>query len=255
MTSTTDLPRRRVDVPVFGRASRLLGDVALALRVAWFVRRRSGSDACARFLARRAVRGPEALALNQVHAEIERFCELVRAERPRAVLELGTAGGGTLFLLSDAAADDATLVSVDLPPPRGYRRSQALVYRAFARGRQRVVPIRGDSHDPATLERVREQLRGRDVDVLFVDGDHSADGVARDHEMYGPLVRPGGLIAFHDVVPGREDWVGGVPGYWRSLKEASPGETLELVEDWSQGGWGIGVLRVGPRQPDAGPPA
>ena len=39
---------------------------------------------------------------------------------------------------------------------------------------------------------------GPDDDFLFIDGDHT--GVGRDYEMYRDLVRPGGLIAFHDIV-------------------------------------------------------
>jgi hypothetical protein len=32
------------------------------------------------------------------------------------------------------------------------------------------------------------------IDLLFIDADHSYDGVARDYEMYAPLFGPGGLI-------------------------------------------------------------
>ena len=37
------------------------------------------------------------------------------------------------------------------------------------------------------------------VDFLFIDGDHSLEGVKLDDEQYGQLVRSGGIIAFHDV--------------------------------------------------------
>jgi len=47
--------------------------------------------------------------------EIVPLLELVRKEKPGRVLEIGTATGGTLFLLARMAADDATLVSIDLP--------------------------------------------------------------------------------------------------------------------------------------------
>jgi hypothetical protein len=39
------------------------------------------------------------------------------------------------------------------------------------------------------------------VDVLVVDGDHHLEGIMQDLRMYGPLVRPGGLILMHDRVP------------------------------------------------------
>jgi predicted O-methyltransferase YrrM len=36
--------------------------------------------------------------------------------------------------------------------------------------------------------------------LLFVDGNHEFEAVLQDYEQWSPLIRPGGLIAFHDVV-------------------------------------------------------
>lgn len=36
-------------------------------------------------------------------------------------------------------------------------------------------------------------------DFLFIDAGHTLDDVRADHLDYGPLVRPGGIIAFHDA--------------------------------------------------------
>jgi predicted O-methyltransferase YrrM/glycosyltransferase involved in cell wall biosynthesis len=38
-----------------------------------------------------------------------------------------------------------------------------------------------------------------EIDLLFIDGDHSHEAVLRDFRLWGPRVRPGGWIAFHDV--------------------------------------------------------
>src|SRR6202021_3047068 len=82
----------------------------------------------------------------------------------------------------------------------GYpRRKMALVPR-FPRNRQQLPLIRGDSHTPETLDRVERLLTSDKLDYLFIDGDHTYDGVKRDFEMYSPLVRSGGMIAFHDIV-------------------------------------------------------
>jgi hypothetical protein len=51
------------------------------------------------------------------------------------------------------------------------------------------------------------------------------------------------LIAFHDIVDGPESSVGEVSRFWGELKP-SAGETIELVESWSQGGYGIGLVRA-----------
>ena len=59
-------------------------------------------------------------------------------------------------------------------------------------------------------------------------------------EMYGLLVRKGGIIAFHDIVPGPSENVGGVPRFWSEIKDGY--RHLEIVKDWSQGGYGIGII-------------
>jgi len=88
--------------------------------------------------------------------------------------------------------------------------------------------IRGDSHDSRTLERVKKILGGEELDFLFIDGDHTYEGVRRDFEMYSPLVRRGGVVAFHDVVPGSPEYVGGVPRFWNEIK--SKYNYLEVVK-------------------------
>jgi len=51
----------------------------------------------------------------QVYEEILGLAEIVAELKPRRVLEIGTAGDGTLFVWCRLASDDATVISVDLP--------------------------------------------------------------------------------------------------------------------------------------------
>lgn len=183
------------------------------------------------------------IAPTQIPSEIEALLRRVRALRPRTVLEIGTYQGGTLFLLATIADDDALLLSVDLPQGRfggGYTRRRRKLYRSFSRSRQRIELLQRDSHDRETQETVERMVAARGVDVLLIDGDHSYDGVKSDFLAYSRLVRSGGLIIFHDIVPGPEENVGGVPQFWKELKASGPVE--EIVEDWDQGGFGLGLL-------------
>jgi predicted O-methyltransferase YrrM len=181
----------------------------------------------------------------QIREEIQSFLEILQTRPPRTVLEIGTAHGGTLFLLAQVAQPDALIISVDLPHGDfggGYTASRENLYRAFARPSQRLALLRSDSHRPSTLEAVRNLFGDLPVDVLFIDGDHTFEGVRRDYEMYSTLVGSDGLIAFHDIVPGPAEYVGGVPNFWKTLRGADG--ILELVRDWEQGAFGIGVLRA-----------
>jgi predicted O-methyltransferase YrrM len=182
--------------------------------------------------------GEISIAPAQVRSEIEALLRLLEELRPETVLEVGTARGGTLFLFTRVASDDAALVSIDLALGASRRR----LYRTFAKRNQTIKTIRADSHDPATATAVERCLDGRPVDFLFIDGDHSYDGVKADFMMYSRLVREGGCIAFHDIVPGRGESASGVPRLWNELSPFH--HSREFVADWDQGWAGIGVLRV-----------
>ncbi len=176
----------------------------------------------------------------QMRSEIVPLLELLRAESPRRILEIGTATGGTLFLFSRVAADQATLVSIDLPGGAGgggYPEWKVPLYQAFALPGQRIELIRGDSHEESNLARAKQLFNDEPVDFLFIDGDHSYEGVKKDFEMYAPLVRAGGVIAFHDIV-----YCEPVETFWNELKARG----LDCREFINVDGkaLGIGVIRL-----------
>jgi predicted O-methyltransferase YrrM len=192
----------------------------------------------------------------QKKTEIIGLLHLLERSRPRSVVEIGTASGGTLFLLTEVAAPDATIVSVDLPGGRLGGESSAArnryplwrsrLYRGFARDRQILHVVRADSQDLATVRDVTRRLPDGKIDFLFIDGDHSYEGVRRDFELYSPHVRHAGLVAFHDIVPSRPEGhgdPGSVPMFWSELKKGYKVEA-EFVEDWNWGSCGIGVIRL-----------
>ncbi len=182
----------------------------------------------------------------QKRSEFTALMARTAALRPRVVVEIGSYAGGTAFLLSRVAAPDATLVLVD----DQYSAARQDALRKLGMPGQRIVCLKADSHHAATVERVREAAGGTPIDVLFIDGDHRYDGVAADFGQYSPLVRPGGLIAFHDIVldsaqregsaTGMGD-AGGVPRFWREVMQEHP-DAEEIVENPTQDGCGIGVL-------------
>ena len=52
--------------------------------------------------------------------------------------------------------------------------------------------------DPATLALAATHAP---FDLLFIDAGHDVDDVRCDHEIFAPLVRRGGFVAFHDALP------------------------------------------------------
>jgi predicted O-methyltransferase YrrM len=169
---------------------------------------------------------------NQRLPEFAALIRLLSERELNVVLEVGTAQGGTYWTWCRLAAPAAHLVSLDLP---GNEEWSSRV-RGYPRRAQTQRLIRADSHDPQTV-RSLEGLRGS-VDLLFIDGDHSYDGVRADFENYAPLVKPGGLIAFHDVAPPANP-TSQVDRLWHQLRDLY--ETREII-DGEGPGYGIGVL-------------
>ncbi len=181
----------------------------------------------------------------QVRAEISALMESVAARQPQAVLEVGTEGGGTLLLLTLAAAPDATIISVDLPTGRfgGYPRWVGAYFRRFALPSQRFHLVRANSHAFSTLQHVRAILGDRPIDVLFIDGDHTYGGVRADWEMYGPLVAPDGMVAFHDIVQHPPETGCEVYTFWQELKARFAHR--EIIAGSKQSWGGIGIIWPG----------
>jgi predicted O-methyltransferase YrrM len=185
------------------------------------------------------------IAPMQLQGEFLKALSILQRLRPARVVEIGTATGGSLFAFARVSTEDALLVSVDLPGKHlgyGYPAPRGRLYDGFAHGRQRIELVRGDSHADAIRDHVVEVLEGQLVDLLFIDADHSYEGVKRDYELYSPLVAPDGVVMFHDV---NEHPVYGVSRFWsevRNAHEAAGGSVIEIVDLPHRPGMGLGLL-------------
>lgn len=182
---------------------------------------------------------------SQVPCELMALGEILALQQPKRALEIGTARGGTLFFLTRLASPDATVLSVDLPGGKfggGYGSRRRWFYQRFARRDQRLQLFQGDSHSVEMIERVRGALQGEPLDYLFIDGDHTYEGVKQDFQMYAPLVRKGGIVAFHDIAEHPPFLGSDVTRFWNEVKSGYRHE--EFIEDRSQGWAGIGILYV-----------
>jgi len=195
---------------------------------------------------RRAVRFAVPGGTHQVAEEIEGFMAYAAARRPRRVCEIGVADGGTTVLLSRMSPTVEVMIGIDL------RIAHRRILEGLAPAHQRLHLLEASSLEDTTVARARELLGGEPLDLLFIDGSHTYDDALSDFEQYRGLVRPGGLIAFHDIVPdygerfGRPTpyWSGGVPRLWSELRERHPHR--EFVRDPEQDAFGIGVLEYEP---------
>lgn len=184
----------------------------------------------------------ETIGLMQHQSEIVGLLEHVAAIQPRNVCEIGTYEGGTNLLIGQSIPTVRRVIGLDL-----FVQHTAQL-RHFCHPDRTVHYLNGSSQSPASFEKVKRLLQGEMLDFLFIDGDHRYDGVKRDFLLHRHLVRDGGLIAFHDIVPdhrtrfGKDTgmWAGDVPLFWSRIKRAYPHR--EFIQDPEQDGLGIGVL-------------
>jgi predicted O-methyltransferase YrrM len=193
-------------------------------------------------------RGPyERIAAAQINAEFAALMKRLQKENIRYACEIGTMHGGTLFLLTRVALEDAVIVSIDLPGGPfggGYGTERVPFFERMARAQQRVHCLRKDSKRIETQLALEKILKDQYLDYLFIDGDHSYEGVKSDFENYRRYVRKGGLIVFHDILgahPKRQEL--GVKMLWEELKPRFT-RRAEYVSDAKRGYAGIGALRV-----------
>ena len=157
--------------------------------------------------------------------------------------QIGTASGGTLFLFSNIT-QAKKIVSIDLPSGLfggGYPRWKIPLFKSFSK-RNTISLLRADSHSEETALKLKKILNGSKIDFLFIDGDHTYEGVKKDFEIYSPLVKEGGIIAFHDIAQHDPVSVCHVDRFWSEVKQHYTNK--EIIENKNQKWAGIGVLFV-----------
>ena len=127
--------------------------------------------------------------------ELYILATLLRCLQARSVVEIGTYKGRTTYNLAANLADGGCIHTLNYVDP--------------AAKREFVV---GEMYRSTPLESAVKTILAnsmefdfspwhRSVDLMFIDGNHSLAYVRKDSENAFRCVRPGGIIAWHDVDP------------------------------------------------------
>jgi predicted O-methyltransferase YrrM len=190
---------------------------------------------------------PHKIYLNQIWEEWKRLLDLfVPEQTPKRILEIGTGRAGSTYFLTKVGGEGSLVVTVDSEP---LAKEYVGLYPRYPR--QRIHSVTGKSHDSETVNMVKNILRDEPLDILYIDGDHSYDGVKMDFEIYKRFCNEKTIICFHDIIPDHgtsrgiqtEAYTGGVYKFWAELKENR--KYTEFVNSPDQDGFGIGVLLPG----------
>lgn len=186
-----------------------------------------------------------AIEPGQNRGEFSQLLSLLEDRHIRNFMEIGTEGGCTFYAWCKISEPEGVKISLDWGfGASGTGRFRDPLARATRDARLKtwannVVRIEANSHSVKALGAVLGSLKGEKLDFLFIDGDHSAEGVRQDWEMYSPLVKAGGLVAFHDIKECEYHIRAGcyVHEFWQKLEA----NKLELLSDEHVWG-GIGLV-------------
>ncbi len=121
---------------------------------------------------------------------------LPKSTFPLRFVEIGSFAGSSLFLICQALKRIAPQLQGYAIDPGGHPQLQ----RVLEHLQNEVTHLRMFSHQALPqLKRIFEQ--DGLPPFMFIDGDHSYEGVRQDILNYYPLLAPGGMMLFHDYLP------------------------------------------------------
>ena len=121
----------------------------------------------------------------QNREELWWLVQQVQEISPKKILDVGTAHGGTLRFWQELAEH-----TYSIDPNSGQFQVK------FHPNRPPPILLIGKSQSKEIIAAVKEHAP---FDFCFIDGDHAYESCKQDWENYSPMVRPGGLVGFHDV--------------------------------------------------------
>lgn len=172
---------------------------------------------------------------SQNKLELKKTLTFVGEIHPKVIVEIGMHRGYSMIDWFKAFDPDL-LIGIDID-------TKPLEQEFLDLPGDRVHFIEGDSHDDKVIAEVEKILGGRQVDFLFIDGDHHYDAVKEDFDCYEPLVRIGGIIGFHDIMLEGAKWtLAGVEvnRYWNWLIREGAAKYLEFWDSEKVAGMGTG---------------
>ena len=134
---------------------------------------------------------PEFIKLEE---DLERYEVVIGRTEPEVIIEAGTYAGKSAAWFADRGPEVITIdinpVSVEHPGVRF---------------------LHGSSIDPDVVNFVAGKINGRRT-MVVLDSDHAAMHVAREIELYGPLVTPGCYMVVEDGIAPWAEPLAGDPG-------------------------------------------
>jgi predicted O-methyltransferase YrrM len=127
---------------------------------------------------------------------------LVKSAKPAVVVEIGSARGRSTCFIGTALKENGSgkLYAIDPHTPNLWNDEDSPdTYRTLSKNVEKFGLGPYVEIMRATSEEIAPQWQ-LPIDILFIDGDHSYEGVKRDWEVFSQFVQPFGCVIFHDTL-------------------------------------------------------
>jgi tetratricopeptide (TPR) repeat protein/predicted O-methyltransferase YrrM len=122
---------------------------------------------------------------------------LLPADQPIRTVEIGSFSGASLMLLFLTLKSRGLGFDGFCVEPGGTQQFYVVIEKV----KPEIRHLKMFSHDALKHLHAAIEADGIRPRFIFVDGDHTYEGVRRDIAEYYPLLAPGGIMLFHDYLP------------------------------------------------------
>ena len=160
---------------------------------------------------------------------------LALANDASMIVETGInhAAGATLWLILASAMNFGHYYGVDIKE-KAITEAKKVVGEMFPVGASCSYNLQcGDA-----LEVVPQEFQPGSIDFMFVDDNHGREHVEKEVHAFLPLMRPGGLMCFHDVIGVHEHDI------WDVIRPLGAVRVIDTFHRAGHDFGGLGVLKI-----------
>lgn len=154
----------------------------------------------------------------------ERFYLYKFAKQQKIIAEIGSYVGASACCFSEGIKENNTgkIICIDTWNNDAMSEGNRDTWKEFQENikpyKNFIIPIRGFSTSTDVLDDVRKI--SLTLDILFIDGDHSYEGVKADWEAYKSFLKEGTTVIFHDY------------GWAEGVKQVVHEDVMPLVNEY-----------------------
>lgn len=156
----------------------------------------------------------------QRQAELEAMVQLARKVQPTTVMDVGSDKGSGVYHWAKCLPSVKNVIACEI---------RGTPYRnAFEKAFPKIdfLWLEASSHDQSTVDKVKEWLCGKPIDVLFLDGDKA--NFFKDFHCYLPFMSGDGIVFMHDIQDSPEP----SNAFRRIAAEYPNTERIIIKDDW-----------------------